>query len=83
MSSGLFILMVNEESVMASINKGVYGFLMPPIYEDEVPAEVNTMQFYVIMDVVMKELKYFSSQTEKYFMGEKLQQEMVIIQYFI
>lgn len=38
MSAGLFILMDSEESVMESINKGVYGFLMPPIFEDEVPS---------------------------------------------
>lgn len=38
MSSGLFILMDSEESVMESINKGVYGFFMPPIYEDIVPS---------------------------------------------
>lgn len=36
MSSGLFILMDGEESVKQCINKGVYGFFMPPIFEDEV-----------------------------------------------
>lgn len=36
MSSGLFILMDGEESVKQCINKGVYGFLMPPIFEEKV-----------------------------------------------
>lgn len=36
MSSGLFILMDGEESVKQCINKGVYGFFMPPVFEDEV-----------------------------------------------
>lgn len=37
MSSGLFILMNSEERIKDDINTGVYGFLMPPIYEEEVP----------------------------------------------
>ena len=36
MSSGLFILMDGEDSVKQSINKGVYGFFMPPVFEEEV-----------------------------------------------
>ena len=36
MSSGLFILIDGEESVKQCINKGVYGFFMPPVFEDEV-----------------------------------------------
>ena len=36
MSSGLFILMDSEDTIKQCINKGVYGFLMPPIFEDEV-----------------------------------------------
>ena len=35
MSSGLFILMDGEECFKQCINKGVYGFLMPPVFEDE------------------------------------------------
>ena len=72
MSSGLFILMVNEESVMASINKGVYGFLMPPIYEDKVPS--RSKHYAVLCDYGCcyegTEIFFFSNR--KVFYGGKI-----------
>ena len=38
MSSGLFILMYDEELIKEDIDNGIYGFLMPPIFDDEVPS---------------------------------------------
>ena len=39
MSSGLFILMYDEGRIKEDIEKGRYGFLMPPIFEEEVPSQ--------------------------------------------
>lgn len=35
MSSGLFILMYDNESLENSIKYGIYGFLMPPLFQDK------------------------------------------------
>ena len=68
MSSGLFILMNSEERIKEDINIGAYGFLMPPIYEDEVPS--RSRHYAVLCDYACcsegTEIFFFSNRKVTY-----------------
>lgn len=64
MSSGLFILLYDEESLENSLKYGIYGFLMPPLYED-VPSP-QSKHYAVLSDYACCE-----KGTEIFFFGKR------------
>lgn len=57
MTGGLFIALYDEESLKLYLDKGVYGFLMNPVFLQRNPLhEVAIITYLQTMHVVVKEL---------------------------
>ena len=54
MQGGLFIALYDEQTLKLYLNKGVYGFLMKPVFTE------NIMQFQLIMLVAERAPMYSS-----------------------
>ena len=60
MQGGLFIALYDEQTLKLYLNKGVYGFLMKPVFTETLQVEVNIMQFQLIMLVAERAPMYSS-----------------------
>lgn len=71
MSGGLFIALYDDESLKLYLDKGVYGFLMPPVFTDRPKSRSRHYQILADYACSREGTDVFSSSKERLCMEVK------------